>query len=224
MKNFAILLLLIHVVFSGVARQKPKLKLWYNSPSGQIWENALPVGNGRLGAMVYGNVVNEIIQLNEHSLWSGSPNRNDNPLALDSLARIRTLIFQGKQKQAELLSNKVIISKKSQGQIFQPVADLHLDFVGHEAYTNFYRELDISNAVTTTSYKVKDVVYTRRVLASLADGVIAIELRSSKPGALSFTSSLSSLHPGAKINTQVPGQIEITGTSSAHEGLSLIHI
>ena len=178
MKNFALLLLFINVVFLGAAQQKPKpkLKLWYNSPSGQIWENALPVGNGRLGAMVYGNVVNEIIQLNEHSLWSGSPNRNDNPLALDSLARIRTLIFEGKQKQAEMLSNKVIISKKSQGQIFQPVADLHLDFAGHEGYTDFYRELDISNAVTTTSYKVKDVVYTRRVLASLADGVIAIEL------------------------------------------------
>ncbi|MCX2492724.1 glycoside hydrolase family 95 protein [Pedobacter sp. PF22-3] len=221
MKNFALLLLFINVVFSGAAQQKPKpkLKLWYNNPSGQIWENALPVGNGRLGAMVYGNVVNEIIQLNEHSLWSGSPNRNDNPLALDSLARIRTLIFEGKQKQAEMLSNKVIISKKSQGQIFQPVADLHLDFAGHEAYTNFYRELDISNAVSTTTYQVKDVVYTRQVLASLADGVIAIELSSSKPGALSFTASLSSLQPSAKINTHVPGQIEITGTSTAHEGV-----
>ena len=131
MKKIVTLLLFTNVVLSSLAQQKPKLKLWYNSPAGQIWENALPVGNGRLGAMVYGNVVNEIIQLNEHSLWSGSPNRNDNPLALDSLSRIRALIFQGKQKQAELLSNKVIISKKSQGQIFQPVADLHLDFTGH---------------------------------------------------------------------------------------------
>ncbi|WP_293744539.1 glycoside hydrolase family 95 protein [uncultured Pedobacter sp.] len=219
MKKIVTLLLFTNVVLSSLAQQKPKLKLWYNSPSGQTWENALPVGNGRLGAMVYGNVVNEIIQLNEHSLWSGSPNRNDNPLALDSLPRIRALIFDGKQKQAELLANKVIISKKSQGQIFQPVADLHLDFAGHETYTNFYRELDISNAVSTTTYQVKGVVYTRRVLASLADGVIAVELSSSKPGALSFTASLSSPQPNAKMNTQVPGQIEITGTAASHEGV-----
>ena len=69
------------------------LKLWYNKPSGNTWENALPIGNGRLGAMVYGNVEQEIIQLNEHTVWSGSPNRNDNPMALDSLAAIRQLIF-----------------------------------------------------------------------------------------------------------------------------------
>lgn len=94
------------------AQIKPALKLWYNKPSGKTWENALPIGNGRLGAMVYGNVETETIQLNEHTLWSGSPNRNDNPLAFDSLNAIRKLIFEGKQKQAEQLTNKVIISKK----------------------------------------------------------------------------------------------------------------
>ena len=219
MKNLVLLFLLINVVFSVKAQQKQKLKLWYNTPSGSVWENALPIGNGRLGAMVYGNVVKETIQLNEHTLWSGSPNRNDNPLALDSLNRIRELIFQGKQKQAELLANKVIISKKSQGQIFQPVGALNLNFPGHEAYTGFYRELDISNAITTTSYKVKDVIYTRRVLASLADGIIAIELRSSKPASLTFTCSFDSPQPSAKISTKQSGQIEINGTSTSHEGI-----
>ena len=73
-------------------------KLWYDSPSGAIWENALPVGNGRLGAMVYGNVEKEILQLNEHTVWSGSPNRNDNPASRAALGEIRQLIFQGKQK------------------------------------------------------------------------------------------------------------------------------
>ena len=83
------------------------LKLWYNAPAGQTWENALPIGNGRLGAMIYGNVDKEIIQLNEHTLWSGQPNRNDNPLALDSLPAIRKLIFEGRQKEAEKLAEKV---------------------------------------------------------------------------------------------------------------------
>src|SRR5690349_12537555 len=110
----------------GVSQSRSPLKLWYDKPSGTTWENALPIGNGRLGAMVYGNVSEEIIQLNEHTVWSGSPNRNDNPLAKDSLARIRELIYQGKHKEAERLANKVIISKKSHGQMFQPVGDLRL--------------------------------------------------------------------------------------------------
>src|SRR6478735_4340594 len=118
------------------------LKLWYNKPSGDVWENALPVGNGRLGAMVYGNVGIETIQLNEHTLWSGGPNRNDNPLALDSLAEIRKLILAGKQKDAERIANRVIISKKSQGQMFEPAGELQLQFTGHDNYTNYYRELD----------------------------------------------------------------------------------
>ena len=128
------------------------LKLWYNKPSGDQWENALPIGNGRLGAMIYGNVDTETIQLNEHTLWSGSPNRNDNPLAKDSLAEIRKLIFSGKQKEAEQLANRVIVSKKSQGQMFEPAGELHLAFPGLKAYTHYYRELDIENAETKTSF------------------------------------------------------------------------
>src|SRR6188474_3448475 len=111
-------ILLLSVALSATvihAQNNTTLKLWYNKPSGKIWENALPIGNGRLGAMIYGNVEKETIQLNEHTVWSGSPNRNDNPLALDSLSEIRKLILEGKQKQAEQLANRVIISKKSHG-------------------------------------------------------------------------------------------------------------
>src|SRR5688572_28628647 len=119
------------------AQTSTALNLWYNKPSGAIWENALPVGNGRLGAMVYGNVSRETIQLNEHTVWSGSPNRNDNPEALASLSEIRKLIFAGKQKEAEALANKTIISKKSHGQMFEPVGSLHLNFSGHDNYINY---------------------------------------------------------------------------------------
>src|SRR6185312_2701300 len=89
------------------AQQPTDLKLWYAAPSGSTWENALPVGNGQVGAMVYGNVLSETIQLNENTVWSGSPTRNDNPEALASLPELRTLIFNGKQKEAEQLANKV---------------------------------------------------------------------------------------------------------------------
>src|SRR6476619_7400981 len=123
--------LLLSLAFSATvihAQNNTALKLWYNKPSGKVWENALPIGNGRLGAMIYGNVEQETIQLNEHTVWSGSPNRNDNPLALDSLAIIRQLIFDGKQKDAERIANRVIISKKSHGQKFEPVGSLQLTF------------------------------------------------------------------------------------------------
>ena len=101
-KNFVSLFILY---FNNLFFAKQtKLKLWYNKPSGTTWENALPIGNGKLGAMIYGNVDTETVQLNECTVWSGSPNRNDNDLCLDSLAEIRQLIFDGKQKEAEAIS------------------------------------------------------------------------------------------------------------------------
>ena len=147
----------------GITQNISRLKLWYNTPSGTTWENALPIGNGRLGAMVYGNVEGETIQLNEHTVWSGSPNRNDNPEALSSLPEIRRLIFSGRQKEAEQLANKTIITKKSHGQMFQPVGNLHLNFGGHEQYSNYYRELDIERAVAKISYVAGNVTYTREI-------------------------------------------------------------
>ncbi|PRY53170.1 alpha-L-fucosidase 2 [Arcticibacter pallidicorallinus] len=195
------------------------MKLWYNKPAGKVWESALPLGNGKLGAMVYGNVQTERIQLNEHTLWSGSPNRNDNPLALDSLETIRRLIFEGKQKQAENLANKVIISKQSHGQIFGPAGELHLSFPGHDNYTNYYRELDLERAVAKTSYTVADVTYTREVIASFAERVIAVRLTASRPGSISFTASFTSPQPNVKIQTPHSRQLTFSGTTIDHEGV-----
>lgn len=216
----SVLLVLIALLCSiSNAKGQQKLKLWYKQPSGETWENALPVGNGRLGAMVYGNVSRETIQLNESSVWTGSPNHNDNPLALDSLNRLRKLIFDGKQKEAEKLANRTIISTKSNGQMFQPVGSLHLAFAGHENYTEYYRELNIENAVATTTYKVDGVVYKRQVLASFPDQVIAVRLTASKPGQISFTAFYSTPQPKVKINTGSSGRLSISGTVMDHEGI-----
>jgi alpha-L-fucosidase 2 len=200
--------------------QTPRVqKLWYNQPSGKTWENALPVGNGRLGAMVYGNVVDETIQLNEHTLWSGGPNRNDNPEALAALPEIRKLIFDGKQKEAEKLANKAIITKKSHGQMFQPLGDLRLTFSGHDNFTNYYRELDIERAVAKTTYQVDGVNYTREVLASFPDRVIVIRLTADKPGKLAFNASYASLHKTKSIKTTATKDLTIAGTTQDHEGV-----
>ena len=212
---------LLFVTITGFSQTRQGLKLWYKQPSGKTWENALPIGNGRLGAMIYGNPDKEIIQLNEHTVWSGSPNRNDNPLSLDSLAIIRQLIFEGKQKDAERIANRVIITKKSHGQKFEPVGSLQLAFDGHDNFSNYYRELDIERAITKTSYTVGDVVYTRQALASFPDRVVVMRLTASKPGSISFTASFTTPQKRATIKTiQTAGgvkELTISGTTSDHE-------
>jgi len=205
--------------FLSEGQNNAGLKLWYKQPAGKVWENALPVGNGRLGAMVYGNVEKDIIQLNEHTVWSGSPNRNDNPLALDSLALIRQLIFEGKHKDAERVANKAIITKKSHGQMFQPVGNLLLSFPGHENYTDYYRELDIERAVTKTSYIAEGTKYTREVFASFPDRVIMIRLTADKSNSLSFTASMSTPQRNSVISVSPAKQLVIAGTTMDHEGV-----
>ena len=214
---FSILLLFIATV--GYSQNIQGLKLWYKQPSGNTWENALPIGNGRLGAMVYGHVEKETVQLNEHTVWSGSPNRNDNPLALDSLAIIRKLIFDGKQKEAERIANRVIITKKSHGQMFQPVGSLRLTFNGHDNYTNYYRELDIEKAVTKTSYRIGEVTYTREALASFPDRVIVMRLTAGKPGSISFTVSFTTPQLNSVIKTTAANELTISGITMDHEGV-----
>lgn len=210
-------IILVLIVAVGYSQNRQTLKLWYDKPSGKTWENALPIGNGRLGAMIYGNVEKETIQLNEHTVWSGSPNRNDNLLALDSLSFIRQLIFEGKQKEAERIANRIIISKKSHGQKFEPVGSLQLVFEGHENFSNYYRELDIERAVTTTSYTVNGVTYTREALASFPDRVVVMRLTASKPGSISFTAFLTTPQKRATITTTPAKELTISGTTSDHE-------
>lgn len=217
MKQRLLLFFLTLSWFGCFSQNQPGLKLWYEVPSGNTWENALPIGNGRLGAMIYGNPAKDIIQLNEHTLWSGSPNRNDNPLVLDSLAQIRKLIFEGKQKEAEQLANRVIISKTSHGQMFEPAGELNLSFKGHDQYTDYYRELDIEKAIATTKYKVGNVIYTREVLASFPDRVIVMRLTANKPRSISFTATYKTPQPNVTIKTTSAKQLTVSGTSIDHE-------
>ncbi|HRA71924.1 MAG TPA: glycoside hydrolase family 95 protein, partial [Flavobacterium sp.] len=216
MKKVSILIFIFCFSIS-YSQENQSLKLWYNQPSGEIWENALPIGNGRLGAMIYGNVDKEIIQLNEHTLWSGSPNRNDNPDALQALPEIRKLIFEGKHKEAEKLANQNIITKKSNGQMFQPLGNLILVFEGHENYTNYYRELDIEKAVAKTTYTVGDVSYNRETFASLTDRVIVMRISASKAGSLSFKVNYTSPQKQKTFTTTPNNDLTIFGTTSDHE-------
>lgn len=218
MKKIIIFFLILNARH-GMAQPDQGFRLWYKEPSGSTWENALPIGNGRLGAMVYGNVEEEIIQLNEQTIWTGSPNRNDNPASLDSLSVIRQLIFAGRQKEAEEIANRVIISRKSQGQMFQSLGSLRLHFSNQHSYIHYYRELDIKKAVSKIRYSQGGVTYTREAFASFTDRVIVIRLTASKPGSISFTAYFSTPQPMAVVRTTADSELTLSGTTMDHEGV-----
>ncbi|HEY8954812.1 glycoside hydrolase family 95 protein [Chitinophaga sp.] len=198
--------------------QRPELKLKYNHPSGKVWEAALPVGNGRLAAMVYGNPESELIRLNENTVWSGSPNRNDNPHALAALPEIRQLIFDGKMKEASQMAAKNIQSEKINGMCYQPVGDLQLDFPGHNQYSGYARELDLQTAVAATSYTVNGVKYTRQVFASIPDQAIIIQLTASKPRSITFNAGMKSPQKSSVV-TSGNNELVLSGTSGDKDGV-----
>jgi len=160
------------------------LTLWYDKPA-RSWNEALPIGNGRLGAMVFGNVAEERIQLNESTLWSGGPvNPNPNPQAPQYLEAIRKALFSGDYPLAEKLCQKL------QGpftESYEPLGDLVLRFNLSGAPTAYRRELDISNAVTSAVFTVDGVEFKREMIASAPQQIIALHLTASKKGALNFT-------------------------------------
>jgi len=190
--------------------------LWYSQPAKE-WTEALPVGNGRLGAMVYGNPAREELQLNEETVWGGGPHNNYNPAALKSLPEVRRLIFEGKNKEAENIINRDFLAS-SHGMPYQTIGSLFLDFAGHEKYTNFRRELDISKAVATTTYQVDGVTFTRQIYSSFTDNVIVMKITADKKGALNFTASYNSQMK--KFAVKKDGdKLLLTGMGDDHEGV-----
>jgi alpha-L-fucosidase 2 len=197
--------------------QDGKLKLWYEKPAAN-WNEALPVGNGRLGAMIFGNPATEVIQLNEETVWAGQPNRNDNPKAKDSLSEVRQLIFAGKVKEAQDIINNNFITKTSHGMPYQTVGNLRLAFAGHEHYSGYYRELDIEKAVATSRYTVDGVTFTTEVFSSFPDQVMIARISASKPGSISFMATMNRPKP-AKVNVATDGTdvLVMSGVTSDHE-------
>jgi len=195
-----------------------KLKLWYDKPA-TVWDEALPIGNGRLGAMVFGDPVNEKLQLNESSFWSGGPSRNDNPDGQTKLDSIRLLIFKGDYRTANNLANKTLTAKKLHGAEYQTIGDLNLAFEGVDTYTNYYRELDLGRAMFTSTFQANGITYKREAFVSVPDQAIVIHLTASKPGSLSFTANFKGeLQKSVKaVDKQT---IEMTGLSGDHEGVT----
>jgi len=200
---------------------KSDLRLWYNHPAGNVWEEALPLGNGRLGAMVYGNPEKEVIKLNESSIWSGGPNRNDNPDALAALPEVRKLIFEGHYSEATKLAAEKIESKKNFGMMFQPAGDMLLDFPGHDSANvkEYYRDLDLENAVSHISYTVNGTRFEREIFASIPDQVIVVHLTADKPSGLNFSVNGTCPHSPSEVSSMNGNMIVVRGRTSDHEGV-----
>ena len=164
------------------------LLLWYDKPAGE-WTDALPIGNGRLGAMVFGGPASEQLQLNEDTLYAGSPYDPNNPEALNALPEARRLIFEGKYKEAHDLVGAKMMAQPIKQMPYEPVGDLRLSFPGHDNVTDYRRQLDLDTAVTTISYKVGAITFKRQMFASPVDQVIVLTLIAGQPKQLNFTAT-----------------------------------
>jgi len=192
------------------------LELWYRQPARQ-WTEALPIGNGRLGAMVFGGVGQEHLQLNEDTLWAGGPYSQVSPDALAHLDEVRALIFAGRYAEAEALADEHLMSRPLKQMPYQPAGDLWLDFGPDEA-TNYRRSLDLDSALAITTYASSGVCYRREVFASPVDGMIVMHLSASARGKLSFALRLTSEQSGlvAAIGTDC---VQWLGTNREAEGI-----
>ncbi|GHA21550.1 alpha/beta hydrolase [Devosia pacifica] len=182
--------------------------LWYPTPA-QEWTDALPIGNGRLGAMVFGGVAAEEFQLNEDTLWSGGPYQPVNPETLEALPTIRDLIFSGRYAEAEVLANSRAMGRPYLQTSYQPAGRLLFDFYPSTLFSDYRRELDIARAITTTSYRIGETRYLRESFVSAADGVLVVRLSSDGPERLSF---------GVEFFSEQPGEARADQTSLHYSG------
>ena len=181
--------LLFFVLTVSCFSQLP-LKLWYNKPA-TTWTEALPIGNGRIGAMVFGNVEEELIQLNEATLWSGGPVKtNVNPTSPQYLQPLRDALFKSDYKSANAMARKM---QGLYSESYMPLGDLLIKHsFENKTATNYYRDLNIQDGLATTKYTVDGVDYKREVFASAPDNIMVIKISSSKPNQLNVTVTTNS--------------------------------
>jgi alpha-L-fucosidase 2 len=182
------------ISFQDFESSKDELLLWYSRPAGK-WTEALPIGNGRLGAMVFGGIEDERLQFNEDTLWTGKPHDYSHPGAAKYLPVVRKLLFEGKQREAEALAMERMMSVPLRQHAYQPFGDLHLHFSHTQKPGDYRRELDLDTAVARVTYTIDGVKFTREVFSSAVDQVIVMRISADKDGSVNFTAKMSSPQP-----------------------------
>ena len=190
---------------SAVDAQPSPLTLWYQKPA-VLWTDALPVGNGHMGAMVFGGAAQERIQFNEHTVWTGEPHDYSHKGAAQSLAKIRQLLWAGKQKEAEDLAMQQFMSEPLHQQAYQAFGDLLIEMPGVENPSGYQRSLDLDTGIATTEFTAGGVHFRREVFASHPANAIIVHLTSSKPA--TFTATLKCAHTNCRDGAAMSGQVE----------------
>jgi alpha-L-fucosidase 2 len=192
-----------------------KLILWYDKPANS-WNEALPIGNGRLAAMIYGIPTSDTIQLNEETVWSGGPNNNYNPNAKTYIDEVRKLLFDKKFEEAQKLVNEKLMPYNNSGMMYQPVGNLIIKHLDIKLFTDYHRELDIENAICKTDFNYEKIIYSREYFASFIDNVIAIKLKANKSHKININLFFNSLlQHSCKIQNNM---LILSGITSDHEG------
>jgi alpha-L-fucosidase 2 len=188
--------------------------LWYKHPA-QQWGDALPVGNGRLGAMVFGNPAKEHIQMNEDTIWNGKKRDRVNPEALKALPEVRRLLFEGKSHEVETLEDNTMLGIPNRQPPYQPLGDLNIEFSGHDNPTAYRRELNLATGVVRVTYRVGEVTFTREVFSSAPDQVLVVRITADQPGQMSFHATLTRSQDSETV-AAAPDRLILTGEARAH--------
>jgi alpha-L-fucosidase 2 len=202
---------------TGAALPTAGLTLWYEAPARE-WVEALPVGSGRLGAMVFGGVGEERLSLNEDTLWAGGPYDPNNPEAISALPEVRRLIFAGQYRRAQELAGAKMMAKPLSQMPYQAFGDLRLTFAALEPYEQYRRELDLDSAMAETSFTSGGVRYRRAVFASPVDQVIVMRLTSTDLKRVDFDLSLTTLHRAATV-VEDAHNLVVRGRNGAAHGV-----
>jgi len=199
--------------------------LWYARPARE-WKEALPVGNGRLGAMIFGTAPTERIQLNEETVWSGGPYDPTRPGGPEALPDIRRLVFEGKHLEAHYRFGETMMGHPVEQMKYQPLGNLRLTFPGHDEPADYRRELDLETAVAAVSYRLGEVTFTRAVFASPVDDIVCVRLAADAPGAVSLKAEISGGQDGKpqgdavwKCAADGPDELVLTGRTASHLGI-----
>ena len=205
--------------------ETPKYVLWYTRPA-EEWFEALPVGNGRLGAMVFGRTPRERILLNEETVWTGGPYDPSRDVEPGALAEVRRLVFAGEHFKAHYLFGRTMMGRPVEQMKYQPLGNLWLEFPGHDEVREYRRQLDLDSAIASTCYRVGDTTFTRDVFVSPVDQVIAVRLTADRPGQITFTARIVGGERGDPeadeafaAEVAAPGELVLRGRTASLRGI-----
>jgi alpha-L-fucosidase 2 len=210
--KFAVVCILQCCSIAVIAQRKNTL--WYNKPAAN-WNEALPIGNGHIGAMVFGDTQLERLQLNESTIWAGGPNNNIDSAARPYIDEVRALLAQKKYVEAQLAANKQLGPKGNSGMPYQLAGNLYINFPGHQNTGEYKRDLNIENATASVTYVYNGVKYKREYFTSFTDNVLMVRLTADKPKMI--TCNIAFQSPLIKNKEVVNGDLILSGLSSDHE-------